>query len=170
MKYKADWDFATEVKFMGYNRHGYKGAFPDKVEEDIIKLVKSPCLHLFSGSSKIGDVRIDLEKSEATNNINVFDYIKQEQPKHWLWCLLDPPYNIYNPHTELKDYADYASVSASIPKRNALADFFRKHCENVLWLDQCAPLPSGFVREKIWFYFPGGYRTIRILSWLRRIE
>ena len=42
MKYKADWDFATEVKFMGYNRHGYKGAFPDKVEEDIIRLIKSP--------------------------------------------------------------------------------------------------------------------------------
>jgi len=26
---------------------------------------------------------------------------------------------------------------------------------------------AGFIREKVWFYFPGGYRTIRILSWLK---
>jgi len=167
-KLKADWDFETEVGFMGYNRHGYKGAFPDKVEEVIKKVIGSPCLHLFSGISKIGEVRVDLERPEATHNQDVFGFIKSEEAKkQWEWCLLDPPYNIFNPERDLKGYADKTSVSASIPKRNILADFFRRYCKNVLWLDQCAPLPVGFIRKKVWFFFPGGYRTIRILSWLQ---
>jgi len=31
MKYKADWGFTTEVKFMGYNRHGYMGKITERV-------------------------------------------------------------------------------------------------------------------------------------------
>ena len=167
-KLKADWNFETEIGFMGYNRHKYKGAFPDKVEKAILKVIGSHCLHLFSGTSKIGEVRIDLERPEATHNQNVFEFIKSpEAQKQWKWCLLDPPYNIYNPNQDLKDYAEVSSISCSVPKRNALADFFRRYCKNVLWLDYCAPLPTGFIRKKVWFFFPGGYRTIRILSWLQ---
>ena len=40
IKDRADWNFEIEAGFMGYNRHGYKGAFPDKVEEVIKKLKK----------------------------------------------------------------------------------------------------------------------------------
>lgn len=36
----ANWHFTTEVKFMGYNKHGYKGAFPNNVEKDILNLVE----------------------------------------------------------------------------------------------------------------------------------
>ena len=167
----VNWNFPTEVKFMGYNRYKYNGAFPDKVEQDIKNLVAKSknVLHLFSGVSKIGQVRVDIERPEATHNMDVFEFIKtKEAQKQWEWCILDPPYNIYNPDQDLKDYGIRASVSASVPKRNALADFFRKYVKNVLWLDHCAPLPQGFIRKKIWFYFPGGYRTIRILSWLQR--
>jgi hypothetical protein len=156
---------------MGYNRHRYNGAFPDQVEKDIIKLVSKSnnVLHLFSGVSKIGNVRIDIERPEATKNIDVFEFIKTEEAhKQWEWCILDPPYNIYNPEQKLKDYGIKFSVSASIPKRNALSDFFRKYCKNVLWLDLCAPLPYGFIRKKVWFYFPGGYIPIRVLSFLQR--
>lgn len=170
MKYKANWDFVTEVKFMGYNKHGYVGAFPDNVEKDILSLVKNPCLHLFSGSSLIGDTRVDIAHENATNKCDVFDYLQTFQiQKQWEWCLLDPPYNIHNPSQDLKEYKIYSSVSCSVPKRQALARFFKKFCKNVLWLDYCAPLPPGFIREKVWFYFPGGYRTIRILSWLKII-
>ena len=141
-KLKADWSFETEVGFMGYNQYNYKGAFPDKVEETIKKIIGSPCLHLFSGVSRIGEVRIDLKRLEATHNQDVFEFLKSEEAKkQWEWCLLDPPYNIYNPNSDLKEYADKSSVSASIPKRNALAGFFMRYCKNVLWLDQCAPLP-----------------------------
>jgi hypothetical protein len=168
---KGNWNFEIEVGFMGYNRHKYRGAFPDRVEKVIKSLVKSPCLHLFSGVSKIGDVKIDLIRPEATHNQDVFEFIKSDEAKRqWEWCILDPPYNIKNREVELKDYADKTPISASVPKRRALAEFFRKYCKNVLWLDQCAPLPKGFIRKKVWFFFPGGYRTIRVLSWLQNIE
>jgi len=165
----TNWDFEIEVGFMGYNKHKYPGAFPDKVEEEIKKLVREPCLHLFSGTSKIGSTRIDLARPEATKNIDVFEFIKTTEAKrNWEWCILDPPYDIKNAEMDLKPYADKSSVSASIPKRRALEDFFRKYVKNILWLDQCAPLPYGFIRKKVWFFFPGGYRTIRVLSWLQR--
>jgi len=168
-KNMANWQFPTEVRFMGYNRHKYNGAFPEEVEKVIKNLAKNPCLHLFSGTSKIGNVRVDLERPEATHNMDIFKFIDTEEAhKQWKWCILDPPYNIYNPESDLKDYANTASVSASIPKRNALAKFFVKYCENVLWLNHCAPRPYGFTRGKVWFFFPGGYRTIRVLSWLKR--
>lgn len=166
----ANWNFKTEVKFMGYNKHGYPGAFPNKVEEVIVKVVKTPCLHLFSGCSLIGDLRVDIERPEATHRMDVFKFLEtKEAQKEWLWCLLDPPYNIHTPEKDLKEYGDYASVSCSVPKRQALARFFLKYSENVLWLNTCAPLPEGFKREKLWFFFPGGYRTLRVLSWLKRI-
>jgi len=34
----------------------------------------------------------------------------------------------------------------------------------------CAPLPKGFKRRKLWFLMPGGYHTVRVLSWLERKE
>ena len=166
---RANWTFEVEVGFMGYNRHEYPGAFPDKVEDEI-KVVANKftnILHLFSGTSKIGNTRIDLERPEATRNIDVFEWLQtDEAKKRWELVILDPPYAIINAETELKEYGDSNSVSASIPKRNALSDFFKQYCENVLWLDHCAPIPEGFIRKKVWFFFPGGYRNIRVLSWL----
>lgn len=168
----TDWNFKTEVMFMGYNRHNYPGAFPDKVEKEIIKIASKfkNILHLFSGTSKIGNVRIDIERPEATKKIDVFEFLKlDESRKEWDLCILDPPYSIVNADKELKEYGDTSSVSASIPKRNTLVKFFLKYCKNVLWLDHCAPLPLGFIRKKVWFFFPGGYRHLRILSWLQRV-
>lgn len=166
---KGNWNFEIEAKFMGYNRHKYPGAFPDEVEKVIKQLVREPCLHLFSGTSKIGRVRIDLERPEATKNMDVLEFIKsKESKKEWKWCVLDPPYNIFNPEQDLKEYADKTSISASIPKRRALAKFFLEYCDNVLWLDHCSPLPFGFIRKKVWVFFPGGYRHLRILSWIQR--
>lgn len=163
----ANWKFPTEVKFMGYNRHKYNGAFPDKVEQDIENLVirSKNILHLFSGTSKIGQVRIDIERPEATKNIDVFEFIKSEEAqKQWEWCILDPPYNIYNPEQDLKDYGIKASVSASVPKRNALADFFRKYVKNVLWLDHCAPLPQGFLYPVLLSWWLSHYKNIIVAS------
>lgn len=165
----AEWRFPTEVMFMGYNRTGYNGAFPDNVEKAIRGIVRKPCLNLFSGVSKIGDERIDLSRPEATKNMDVFDFIKENR-KEWEWCILDPPYNVHNPNSEQKNrnYSDFTAISCSPPKRKALADFFRRYCKNVVWFDFCAPLPPGFRRKKVWFFFPGGYRTLRVLSWLQR--
>ncbi len=167
----ANWNFEIEVLGWDVQTKNYPGAFSKRCEKVLLNTIKNSnkVLHLFSGTSKIGNVRIDLERLEATINEDVYKFIKSTfAQQNWEWVILDPPYKIENSQQDLKEYKDQTPVSASIPKRRALCDFFRKYCNNILWLNHCAPLPNGFYREKIWFFFPGGYRTIRILSWLKK--
>jgi len=159
-------EFEYTVAPLGFQRYGYAGAFTPQVEKIILSLIQPPTLHLFSGKSKIGDERVDIMCKEATINDDVFNFIKHDE-RLWLWCILDPPYNIASAKKKLKQYKIYTPVSSSVPKRRALAKYFREHVQNVLWLDLCAPLPHGFKRVKLWFLFPGGYRHIRVLSWLK---
>ena len=95
-----------EVKpeFMGFQNGDYPGAFPPKVDERIRKIVASPCLHLFSGSSKIGDVRVDLTHPNATDHIDVFKFVRTDG-RDWKFVLLDPPYPMSQRNTEKMSYA-----------------------------------------------------------------
>lgn len=81
--------------------------------------------------------------------------------------LTDPPYAITR-RKKLDKYAETASLSADVVWRNRIKDFFRKHTDNILWLDYCAPVITGFGRKKLWLLLPGGYRNVRVLSWLKR--
>lgn len=157
----------SECLYMGINNTGYAGGFGANVVNVIKSLIESPCLHLFSGTSKIGDIRVDIERPEATINCDVFDFIKDNK-QHWKWCVLDPPYKIENAHSDLKQYGDWTCVTASVPKRRALEEFFIKYCDNVLWLDLASPKPQGFVRKKVWTFIPSSYQHIRALTWLKR--
>ena len=166
-------DFDVEVTGLGMNVSGYPGAFTSTVETIIKKHISSPCVHLFSGISKIGDVRIDLARPEATKNENVLDFVRTDQRK-WKWCLLDPPYLLADYGRKFKSgsleekYASVKSMSSDVELRKALQIWFQDHVENIIWLDYCAPLPLGFRRQKLWFLLPGGYHTIRVLSLLTR--
>ena len=161
--------FPVIVIGRGTHKGDYPGAFPIPVERVIEGTIKSPCLHLFSGSSKIGDVRVDLKHKSATVHTDIFKFLKKNKArKQWKYCVLDPPYAIKSANTKLKGYADMTAVSASVPKRQALERFFRAYVENVIWFDQCMPLPKGFYRKCVWLVVPGGYRTPRFINWLRR--
>ncbi len=160
--------FPIAVVGRGFHKGGYAGAFSPSIERIIRSIVDSPCLHLFSGASVIGDERVDLNHANATIHQDVFDFIAHDK-RHWEFCILDPPYAIKSKH-KLHQYADRCAVSCSVPKRRALEKFFRERVNNIIWLDQCAPLPKGFDRVKCWTVFPGGYRTVRVLSWLRAVQ
>lgn len=123
-------------------------------------------LHLYSGSSFIGDVRIDLEHPNATHNCRVEDFIQNDGDK-FDWVLLDPPYAITR-RKKLDKYAESASLSSDVKWRNEIKNYFRTHTENILWLDYCAPQVKGFRRKKIWLLLPGGYHHVRCLSWLQK--
>lgn len=148
---------------LGNHNKGYPGAFTIPVEKVILSLIKSPCLHLFSGTSKIGDIRVDLERPEATHNMNVADFIIKDDNK-WEWLVLDPP---YSKRRKVKEYALFTPF-ANVPFRQKFIVWLQDHVNNILWLDTCAPKPIGFKREALWFFLPGGYHTIRVLSWLKR--
>ena len=158
--------FEHEVLFMGVNDSGYAGAFTKEVQAVINSVIYGKVLHLYSGVSLIGEERIDLESPQATANMMVEDFIESDD-REWDWALLDPPYAIKSLN-KIKDYAETSSLTGNIEWRVKIKDYFKLHCSNVLWLDYCAPIIQGFKRQKLWFFLPGGYHHIRVLSWLKR--
>jgi len=165
-----DKNFEIEICGLGNNITGYPGGFTpviDKILKETIKANgRGKILHLFSGVSTIGDERIDLGTVEATKRIDVLSFIEKDN-RFWNWIILDPPYEIKR-KSKIEEYSRNSSVAADVQLRTALLEYFKNHTNNILWLDMCAPLPDGFKREKLWFLFPGGYHTLRILNWLKR--
>lgn len=170
-----DKDFKIEVLGMGINATRYPGAFSPTVNRIITETIQAEgweaVLHLFSGTSNIGLVRVDLAREEATDKGDVYDFIaKNTRP--WECVILDPPYAIKR-KKKINDYACSSDVASDVNMRRALDAFFAEYADNVIWLDMCAPFPkkvrqAGFKRKKLWFLLPGGYRTVRVLSWLHR--
>lgn len=158
--------FEFEVIGMGMNSSNYPGAFTEPVKKIIKSVVSGKVLHLYSGSSLIGDERVDLEHPNATRNCRVEEFLGEDS-RDWDWCLLDPPYAITR-RKKLDKYAETASLSADVVWRNSIKDYFRRHISNILWLDYCAPFIVGFRRKKLWLLLPGGYHNVRVLSWLQR--
>lgn len=70
----------------------YPGAFMKKEVEIIEKSAGGRILHLFSGASKIGHVRVDLFNENATHRMDVFEYLTENTEK-FDTVILDPPYN-----------------------------------------------------------------------------
>ncbi|MGV9198639.1 MAG: hypothetical protein ACOC4M_07345 [Promethearchaeia archaeon] len=72
--------------------NNWVGGFSPKEKQIIEEYAKPPILHLFSGISEIGRIRVDISpKSNATIKQDVFDYIKYNFPKVNT-ILLDPIY------------------------------------------------------------------------------
>lgn len=151
---------------MGINSSGYTGAFTKPVEKLIKETISGSVLHLFSGSSLIGDERIDISCPEATLNIPVEDFIFSDI-RHWDWVILDPPYKITRTE-KLKEYTMRDSLFGNVLFQESLKKYFLYHVDNILWLDINAPCFKPFIRQKLWLLLPGGFHTVRVLSWLKR--
>jgi hypothetical protein len=159
-------NFQVEVLGMGFNIKKYPGAFTPVVESVIKSTIQGKVLHLYSGTSFIGDTRVDLEHEHATHNLRVEEFCKQDK-SYWDFVLLDPPYAVTR-RSKLKDYAESASLSADVKWRTEIKMYLQTHTDNILWLDYCAPMIKCFKREKIWLFLPGGYHSVRVLSWLKK--
>jgi len=159
--------FDIEVLGMGMNTSSYPGAFTKPVQEIIKSHISGKVLHLFSGSSLIGDERVDIKHPNATLKCDVKEFIKSDT-RVWDWVILDPPYNITRVDTKLVGYGLSVCVASDVTFRRQLKNYFQNHTENILWLDNCAPMIRGFRREKLWLLLPGGFHTVRVLSWLKR--
>jgi hypothetical protein len=157
----------AEVLGMGFNNTGYAGAFTPVVVSIVKSITGGKILHLYSGNSLIGDERIDIEHKNATQNCDVKDFIAIDN-RFWDWVILDPPYAITRADVKLKEYGIKGCVSSDVRHRRNLKEYLRKHTNNIIWLDYSAPMVSGFKREKLWLLLPGGFHTVRVLSWLKR--
>ena len=162
--------FNYEAIGMGTAKGTYDGQFTPPVEM-LIKywLNKYPgkVLHLFSGASKIGDVRVDIDNPNAHWQMEVETYLKRSQD-NFEWVLFDPPYLVES--HDLKGYKISKAFLPNVPARRLFQEWAQKHTKRIIWLDLCAPLPEGFEREKLYFLLPGGYRNVRVLSILKVAE
>jgi hypothetical protein len=160
-----------EVKgqFMGMHNGEYPGAFPPAVESVIKKIVASPSLHFFSGSSTIGDVRVDAGHPNATLKMDVFDFMTSDVKK-WKFVLADPPYDIQKENQKLKAYLNRKGLVGNLIFQKAMEKYLIEHAENVLWFDRCSPCPNGFYRYKTWLWFApsSSWTGVRVLTWLKR--
>ncbi|MFH1231238.1 MAG: hypothetical protein V1709_07045 [Planctomycetota bacterium] len=159
--------FAYELIGMGTAQGNYDGEFTPTVKHLILSHIKKEpgkVLHLFSGASTIGDVRIDIDNPNATHNMAVEDYLEQSNDI-FKWVLLDPPYLVES--HDLKGYKISKAFSADVPARQQFQEWAQEHTEFIIWLDLCAPMPAGFKRDKIYVLLHGGYRNVRVLSILK---
>jgi len=145
----------------------YPGAFSPNVDLVIRRLVNGRVLHLFSGTSLIGDERIDIEHPNATLHCDIGEFVESDS-RQWDWVILDPPYDIQSADSKLKEYGNKQALSASVPLRRKVIYYLQRHTNNVLWLDLCAPTIKGFYRKKLWLVLTGGFHTVRVLSWLQK--
>lgn len=157
-----------EVIGMGTASGKYPGEFTPTIRRLIESLIYGKVLHLYSGSSLIGDERIDIEHPNATINCRVEDFIRSDT-RHWEWVILDPPYSITRVGAKLRGYGLTSSPSADVKLRRLIKEYFRAHIDNILWLDGCAPMVADFKRVKLWLVLPGGFHSVRVLSWLQRV-
>lgn len=145
----------------------YPGSFPLSVDTIIRRTIKGKVSHLFSGSSILGEERIDIDHSNATKNMNVKEFIATDT-REWDWVVLDPPYHITRTDIKLNGYGLKGAVSSDVIFRRNLKQYFQRYTKNILWLDICAPMIKGFYRKKLWLVLSGGFHTVRVLSWLER--
>lgn len=154
-------------ELMGIQSTGYAGAFPPQVARRVGQIVSHPVLHLFSGTSRLGDERVDWDRPEATINMDVLAFVKQDS-RDWKFVVADPPYELYRADEKLSQYASKVAVSASVPLRTAIESYLRAHAENVIWFDYCIPPFRGFDIKQTWLYRPMGWAKIRALTWMTR--
>ena len=168
--------FVYDVKGMGTASGRFPGEFTVTVArliQTIFAYVKTqqwgqgPVLHLFSGASGLGDVRVDLSSDAATDKVDVFEWLKSDvaQQKYSV-VLLDPPYDLSPKKMRSIGYAGWKPLATSVPHRQAFATWARQWACSVVWLDACAPKPKGFDRAAMYTLLPGGYHRVRILSFL----
>lgn len=156
--------------------NGSKDYFDDFTPEEI-KIIKENVwgniLHLFSGSSKIGDVRIDFSHKNANRWEDVFTYLEEFsflQTFHTV--IIDAPYN--------QKYADKYQKAGKTPKQFIIfantrdtTRLFNLIEENIKPLYIILKswnfyIPRGYNLKKGYLCYAGGYRKPTILEILRR--
>ncbi len=145
----------------------YPGAFAIEVDRVIRQTISGSVLHLYSGSSLLGDLRIDIEHPNANEKCDVEDFARRDT-RSWDFVILDPPYQITRTDAKLNGYGIKGAISANVDRRRLIKEYLQRHTDNVLWLDQCAPMIKGFYRKKLWLVLPGAFKNVRVLSWLQR--
>ena len=152
---------------------GYKASFHPNVEKVIRQLVGTKfCINLFSGSSTIGNIRVDIENKHATNNENVYNFIQNyEMPKTdgETILVMDPDYNIKRAELKLKPHGIKESLAGNVLAHKLLYGFIdRCKFDHIVLLDYCSPEFANYSEMWFWRVKYQGWVHNRTLTWYIR--
>ncbi len=156
-----------------YMIRGYKGSFHPNVDKIIKNIIGDKfCVHLFSGASKIGNVRVDIDNPNATHNENVYDFLQEyklEEEENTI-LLLDPDYHIKRASLKLKPHGIKESLAGNVLAHKLLYQFLDENkFEEILLLDYCSPEFKNFQEVDFWRIKYQGWVNNRTLTHYKRI-
>ena len=146
----------------------YPGNFTKEEIIIINKNILGNCLHLFSGKSDIGDIRVDYKHGNVKSDVFLFLGYNQT---HFDTILIDAPYNhkFASKYQELGTTPKQFIIFADAKKTTELFDIIDKSDPEVIilksWNYYC--LPRYEIKES-YLCYPGGYRKSTILLIMKR--
>lgn len=158
---------------VGNGTKEYPGNFTKKEIEIIRYAMKGRILHLFSGKSTLGNIRVDFKYGNIKSD--VFEYL-EECSREFKTVLLDPPYNqifadkykYYNPY-ELtpKQFIIFANTKDTTRLFNLIRE--KVNPEIIIMKSWNFYIPKGYKLKKGYVCYPGGFRKSTILLILERL-
>ena len=142
---------------------------------------KGRVLHLFSGMSRIGDVRVDINpRSKAHHKINVFDFIKENSClTGFNTVLLDPIYCSEQRQELWRDRYSELGINRKdlyifpydTRRTKKLWSFFERLCPMRIIIKSLNhyTIPGYFLKQGFDIY-PGAFKPNRCLSIYEKIE
>jgi len=163
-----------EIINVGNGSNKYPGNFTKKESEIIQENIIGHSLHLFSGRSKIGDVRIDFSCNESTIQGDVFEFLEYNYTK-FDTIILDPPYNArftkkYRSLDE-RNKNQFCIFTGNLKKNRILFDSLRKIApKRIILKSWNYYIIKDYFFEKGYLCYSGGYRKSTILLIMDKID
>ena len=160
-----------EIINVGNGNKFYPGNFTNKENKIIKENCTGKILHLFSGKSKIGNIRIDFEYGNCT--MNVFDWLNNisEFINYFDTIIIDAPYNqkFANKYQKIgntpKQFIIFANTKQTTILWNKIIELNPKIIILKSWNYY---IPKGYYLKKGYLCYPGGYRKSTILEILKK--
>ena len=139
----------------------YPGDFTPEEIKIIHRSLSGRALHLFSGCSKIGHVRVDFSCKEATLNQDVFKYLSETKESFDI-VILDPPYNkrFADRYQKIGETPDQFIIFANAKKTTELFNLIEKNIKpsKIIMKSWNYYVPRNFRENKCFVCYAGGYR------------
>ena len=155
-----------ELIKVGNGSSDYPGNFTKKENNIILKNIKGRSLNIFSGNSKIGDIRIDFYNKHTTLNNDVFNYLKYCKYKSFDTIIIDAPYNqrFADKYQKIGNTPKQFIIFANAKKTTELFELVKKISPQIIilksWNYYCV---AGYNIKKCYVCYPGGYRKSTFL-------
>ncbi|MBY8983275.1 MAG: hypothetical protein KGD57_10020 [Candidatus Lokiarchaeota archaeon] len=163
-----------EIIKVGNGTKEYFGNFTKKE----IKIIKENCigkiLHLFSGNSDIGNMKVDYSNKKADWNCDVFGFLDTFRLDNYNTVIIDAPYNkkFADKYQKLdglnrKQFIIFANTRDTTKLFNLIKENINP--DIIIIKSWNYYIPKGYKLKKGYLCYAGGYRKSTILLILEKI-